>query len=270
MYHVMKRLLVHTLLLLYLCPMSCLSGAFANKLFRKIWTNEETGCLRNSRKDSILSPNSNFVGGDLEQKGMNLFDDAKHLPVTMSREKGNIEVRTSWQGNNMITIGEAKMVEHHSDEFISFLENFNAAFPKVNSMVRNVVSVKRENGREGVKSILHFPYPLKDRIMIHYKYLKLNRAQGDHLLIISDEENQGLLKKFLTSDDEKKYVLGRTFLCAYWVKPVYCSNNKKVIGSNVKYAFSGDTGGSIPLWIQNMIGPKTGLDSVRGLVEYIK
>mmetsp|Transcript_34675 Transcript_34675/g.52310 ORF Transcript_34675/g.52310 Transcript_34675/m.52310 type:complete len:248 (+) Transcript_34675:115-858(+) len=215
-----------------------------------------------------VPPSGERIWSDLEGELVQLFQERDSLPLSISRQNGNIEVRTKFKGDTMVTIAEAKMVKHHPDDFREFLENFNEAFPKVNPMVRNVLHLRFSDTREGVKSILKFPYPLRDRVMVHWKYLKMHRGKDEHLLIFSEQGNDDLLKTYLSTNERKKFVLGRTFLCAYWIQPVRDSDNR-IIGSSIKYAFSGDIGESIPQWLQNSIGPKTALDSINGLVNYL-
>eukprot|EP00521_Asterionellopsis_glacialis_P004580 CAMPEP_0195263814 /NCGR_PEP_ID=MMETSP0706-20130129/10514_1 /TAXON_ID=33640 /ORGANISM="Asterionellopsis glacialis, Strain CCMP134" /LENGTH=264 /DNA_ID=CAMNT_0040318037 /DNA_START=125 /DNA_END=919 /DNA_ORIENTATION=+ len=210
---------------------------------------------------------------NLEQKVLDLFDSSSTLPVSISRPKEGIEVRTSFEGNNIVTIAEAKMVRKHPDCFKGFLTNFNDSFPKVNPMVQNVDHLETDeyNSREGVKSILKFPYPLKKRIMIHWKYLLLNRSENEneHMLIFSEGGNKNLMGNYFTPKEKKDFVLGKTYLSAYWIKPVYDSDKKNIIGTTIRYVFSGDTGGTIPQWIQNAVGPKTALDSVKGIINHV-
>lgn len=210
----------------------------------------------------------------LEKKLMDLFDSSSTLPISISLPREGIEVRTKFESDNMVTIGEAKIVLKHPDAFKDFFINFNDSFPKVNPMVQTACHLENDgnNSREGIKSILKFPYPLKNRIMVHWKYPMLNRGgnENEHMLIFSEEGNKALLENYLAPEEKKEFVLARTFLCGYWIKPVYDdSEKKKIIGTTIRYAFSGDTGGSIPKWIQNAVGPKTALDSIKGLIKYV-
>jgi hypothetical protein len=110
---------------------------------------------------------------------------------------------------------------------------------------------------------------LTDRVMVHWKYLKLDRSPNEHMLITSEEDNDELLEKhFHGTKDEKSFVLARTFLCAYWIKPVY--EGQQIVGSTIRYMFSGDIGGSVPAMVQNTVGPKTAFDSVKGLIDYVE
>merc|ERR1712238_219441 len=70
----------------------------------------------------------------------------------------------------------------------------------------------------------------KDRVMVYWKYLKLNRNQDEHMIILSSKGNQSLLDKYLSTDEMANNVVGRIFLCAYWVKPVYGAD-KNIVGS---------------------------------------
>jgi hypothetical protein len=204
----------------------------------------------------------------MEQKVDHLFQEGARLPVSLSRQNGNIEIRTKFEGQIMTTFAEAKLVKQRPSEFKDFFTNFKRDFPKTNPMARSVVHLEHGEAREAVKSILKFPFPLSARIMIHWKYLKLDRKPDEHILIISEEENEELVAKHLTNDEKEKYVLARTFLCAYVVKPVF--KNGELIGSSIQYAFSGDTGGVIPQWVQRAVGPTTTLDSLTGLMKFVE
>ena len=207
----------------------------------------------------------------LERQVEELFRTAHKLPVAISRR--NIQVRTTFQtdGNGMISIAEATTDEYTPEQFQEFLQNFGQAFPQINPMARNVIPLEGNPlQKQGVKSVLQFPFPLTDRIMIHWKYLRLNRGPQEHMLILSEQGNQDLVNKYLTRKEREQYVLARTFLCVYWILPRKCQRTGRVQGSCIRYAFSGDTGGTIPAWIQNQVGPKTALDSVQGLLNYVK
>merc|ERR1719148_227311 len=170
----------------------------------------------------------------------------------------------------MLTIGEAKLVPYHPNEVRQCLENFSDSFPKVNPMCKSVVHLKQQGEiRTGVKSRLKFPFPLSDRIMIHWQYNLFDKDNDEHMVMFSEEGNDALLEEFHTQEEKDNFVLGRTFLCAYWVKPVYNKNKDNIVGSSIRYIFSGDTGGYIPKAIQNTLGPKTAYDSVRGLIDYL-
>ena len=99
----------------------------------------------------------------------------------------------------------------------------------------------------------------------------MNRGPQEHMLILSEQGNQEILDKHLSKQERKDYVLARTFLCVYWILPRKCPQTGQTQkGSCIRYAFSGDTGGTIPAWVQNKVGPKTALDSVEGLLKYVK
>ena len=208
---------------------------------------------------------------ELDREVTSLFEDELHkLPVTMTKDSGNIEVRVRWDGDRMLTFCEAKHVDLHPNQFRTFLGDFSRQFSKVNPMAKEIIDLECDphNNREAVKTVLAFPFPLSDRLMIHYKYLQLDRSPDEHLLILSERGNDKLLEKYWTEEEKKKLVLARTFLCAYWIKPV--RNGTQVVGSKVQYMFSGDTGGNVPQWLQSAVGPKTAYDSVHGLIRHVQ
>mmetsp|Transcript_24830 Transcript_24830/g.53567 ORF Transcript_24830/g.53567 Transcript_24830/m.53567 type:complete len:248 (-) Transcript_24830:339-1082(-) len=222
---------------------------------------------------ATLSSSSN-IAVDLERRVVNIFEDMHNHPVSITRDGGNIQVRTrKSDGNAMMHLSEIKRTSLHPDQFKPFLQNFQSEFPKVNAMCQNVkplTAANRNNGhRVGVKSVLKFPFPLTDRLMIHWKYLILDRCTNEHMLFLSEEANDELLSEHHTARDKEKYVLGRTFLCAYWIRPL-CNDSGEVVGSRVQYLFSGDTGGRVPKHVENAVGPKTALDSIQGLIKYVE
>ena len=91
------------------------------------------------------------------------------------------------------------------------------------------------------------------------------------MIVLSEDGNNKLLEDFHSLEEKTKYVLGRTHLYVYWIKPV-CSDDEErnVVGSNIRYAFSGDIGGSIPKYLQNSLGPKTAFDSVQGMIKLVE
>jgi len=232
----------------------------------------------NERVDNIFKA--------LEQKVVDLFDtEYDRLKLSISKENGNLEVRSKFEGDTMISLGVIKKCDLHPNKFKEILENFSSDFmANSDPMVNRVIPLEERQGninRKGLKVLLRFPSPFSDRIMIHWEYLKLNRAKDEHMILFSQQDNQELLKKHFTPYEQENYELGQLFLSACWIKPVYArdqnGNEKKddnkhdnevVVGSTIRYIFSGDVGGNIPRWIQNSAGPKTTHDSLRGLIEY--
>jgi len=208
------------------------------------------------------------IGDQLETEIVSLFEDAASMPISLTKDDGNIEVRTKFRGQHLLSMAEAKIIPNRQpDGFKGFLENFNEAFAQVDPMVKEVRQLEKDTHREGVKAFLKFPYPVADRMMVHFKYLRMNRNKDEHMLILSERGNQHLLDQHSDAEETKKYVLGRVFLCAYWVRPVHDEQNK-IIGSNIRYIFNGDVGGSMPKWVQSQVGPKNALESLRGFIGY--
>jgi hypothetical protein len=213
----------------------------------------------------------------LERKVEELFRQVHRLPVVLSKRQNNknnkhhqIQIRTTFDGDCMVSVAEATTTDYLPDDFKPFLEQFNHAFPQVNPMAQKVIPLEGNRLQQAVKSILKFPFPLQNRIMVHWKYLRLDRSPQEHMLLFSEQGNQHLLERYITPQERHDYVLARTFLCVYWIRPLTCPQTGTVQGSCIRYAFSGDTGGTIPAWVQKQVGPKTALDSVQGLLKYVQ
>ena len=239
------------------------SFAFAT-IFGIVGTTAASSSPKSCEKESI--------GDLLEKRVVDLFDEASTLPVSLTRNDGNIEVRTKFEGQHLTSLAEAR-VDQPPSAFKGYLENYNDAFAETVSMVKEIqhleIDETDKHKREGIKAFLQFPFPVSDRLMIHWKYLKLDRNQDEHLMMLSEDNNETLLDRFLSKKEEEKYVLARTFLCAYWVKPIRDSK-EKIIGSSIKYVYSGDVGGSMPQKVQRWVAPKNALDSIRSVIGYGK
>ena len=216
------------------------------------------------------SVNSHKLYDQLEKEVLKLFDGMDRYPIAMKKDGGNIEVRTTTEGTNVFTFSEAKKVDLTPDKFRGFLQNFADEFGKVNDMVMSTKVIERDpkHRREGVKSILKFPFPLTDRIMIHWKYLNMDRRPNEHMLFLSKQDNESLLAKYHTEKEKHKYVLGHTFLCAYWIRPIM--EGGQVVGSNIRYLYNGDTGGAVPKKLQNFVGTKAAFESVHDLIAHVR
>lgn len=232
------------------------------------------GCVRegDNRKncDNETKMTMSRLRDDLEKEIVQLFEkDLPSLPINMKRANGNIEVRIKWNGDHMLTFCEAKRLPIHPIAFRDFLVNFSEEFPQVNKMARKIQDLveHKEENLVGTKSFLKFPFPLSPRLMIHWRYLMLDRNPNEHMVILSERGNEELLQKHWTDEEKKKYVLARTFLCSYWIQPI--EEAGKVVGSRLLYVFSGDTGGGIPKFVENSVGPQTAYDSIHGLINHI-
>lgn len=222
-----------------------------------------------SKVTAITDQGTNIIAQLLTKKVESAFSNIDALSLAIS--KRGVEVWTRWEGNSMIMLSEAKYVPYHPNEFRSVLENFSDSFPKVNPMCKRITQLKEQGVRVGVKSLLKFPFPLSNRLMIHWQYTHLDKNQDEHLIMFSEDDNTELLEEFHNLEEKKHYVLAHTFLCAYWIKPVYSDDTKgNVVGSHVRYMFSGDTGGSIPTYLQNTLGPKTAFDSIEGIIKFVQ
>ena len=172
----------------------------------------------------------------------------------------------------MISYAEAPRVEGLTpDDFKATLENFAEEYPKFNDLASSVTTVDSVEGKDVLKVVLDFPWPLWNRLMVTVKYVQLNEGDGkdSHLLILSEEGNQDLLGKHVSADDRKNFVIARNFLTAWLIKPI-SDDSGTVIGSRVQYLASLDVGGSVPSFVQDSQTPDTAYDSVFGLVQHVK
>jgi len=236
------------------------------------------GSNNNTNEDDTCNDSdSKRIGDELEQKLEVLFEKARSLPISLSRDDGNIEIRNTFEpgesGDEMVTLAEAKFVAGNPNSYKRYLENFNSAFEEVDPMVKKVHSLERDgNEREGIKVFLKFASPVSDRVMVYWKYVKLNHGvnKDEHLMMLSEKGNENLIRKYLTKEESDNNVLARTFLCAYWIKPIYekQDDTNKIIGSNIRYVYSGNVGGYMPKRLINFLGPKTALNSLKGMIGY--
>lgn len=242
------------------------------------------GGSNNNNEDDTCNADSDSakkIGDELEQKLEALFEEARSLPISLSRDDGNIEIRNTFEpgesGDEMVTLAEAKFVAGHPNSYKRYLENFNSAFEEVDPMVKKVHSLERDGtGREGIKVFLKFASPVSDRVMVHWKYVKLNHGvnHDEHLMMLSEKGNENLIRNYLTQEESDNHILARTFLCAYWIKPIYekqqqdDDDTNKIIGSNIRYVYSGNVGGYMPKRLINFLGPKTALNSLKGMIGY--
>ena len=242
--------------------------------------------------------NQGGLGDVLAEQVAGLFETAPDLPVTSSRSGDgfSMEVRLRFGGNDdndkdgaavMTSIAEARIPGIPPSAFKGFLVNFKESMEADPAIQR--LDIVRADGdgdpdddsnnnnsgfrREGVRLFLKFPFPLSNRVMVHWKYLSLG-YQGDpdeHLLILSERDNEALLETVLPADDRRGYVLGRTFLAAYWIQPLRENGNGgggTITGTTIKYVFSGDLGGSIPAKIQEWTAPQNMLRTIQSVVTY--
>ena len=219
------------------------------------------------------------IGDVLEKRIEALFEEASSLPVALSRNKSgtSIEVRLNFEGAHMTSLAEARVDRIPPSAFRGYLENFRDATtendPTIKEMQLLGIDENDRHKREGIKVRLKLPFPLKERIMIHWKYLTIGRNgnEDEHLLILSEQNNEELLEKFLTKKEREKCVLARTFLCAYWIKPIRDQDDSNIItGSTIQYVFSGDIGGNIPKNFQEWVAPQTNMDTIRKVIRYGK
>mmetsp|Transcript_19155 Transcript_19155/g.24649 ORF Transcript_19155/g.24649 Transcript_19155/m.24649 type:complete len:253 (+) Transcript_19155:116-874(+) len=238
--------------------------------------------LKKSMVQSMQSLRVNRSGKEslaksLERRVEDLFQNVPSMELTVSRQQGNFEVRTEFDGDGgrHISVCQVQKVDNITpDDYFLFFDNFSEEFANVNPMVEECTILEPASSddkeqREGVKVCYDLPFPWQNRVAFHYKYLLKNRIPNEHILILSNVDNQKLLEDHVTEADLEDYVLAHIFLEVYWVKPIK-DDEGEIVGSSVNYAFSGDMAGSVPQWIQNSVAPKNAIGAVQNLLEFIQ
>ena len=151
----------------------------------------------------------------------------------------------------MVSYAEAPSVEGLTpDDFKSTLENFAVEYPKFNDLAESVETLEAVEGNDVLKSVLGFPWPLWNRLMVTVKYVKYNTGDNsdEHFLILSEEGNAELLGKHVSAADRGNFVIARNFLTAWLIKPVR-DDSGAVTASRVQYLAMLDVGGSVPSFV---------------------
>ena len=130
----------------------------------------------------------------------------------------------------------------------------------------SVVELEKERKRVGLKGVLHAPFPCSNRLLMLWKYVS-QPAPGEHLLILSDRNNELLMRKYHTAKEKRTLVVAKATI-AYWIQPV--KDRDQVVGSRLRYLFHGDIGGKIPKWIKSTVGPRGAYDTVHGLLKHLE
>ena len=208
------------------------------------------------------------------------------IPLVVSRQtvgKASVDIRLQWakDGKSLITFCEVRDAPVLPKTFEKYFENIATEVPKCDAWVEKVTELETEEGdrdgdvsRQGIKYILYAPFPCSNRIFVAWKYLHRNyqsRPQ-EHLLVMTDRDNEGLMERHRTAKEKKSLVVAKATV-AWWVQPnIQTQGDDKVghvVGSHVRYLLDGDIGGNIPKWIQKTIRARGAYGSVHGLISFL-
>ena len=128
----------------------------------------------------------------------------------IEKEDGNIVIRQSWDGDKMVSVAEAKLIEGLvPDDFKEFLTRW--AEPEVgmaaNPILKKVETVDQVEGFDVCKVEIKIPWPLSNRVMINTHYPRLENENGEVIFFFSCIGNEDLKEKYFTDADKKKLVL---------------------------------------------------------------
>ena len=156
------------------------------------------------------------------------------------------------------------------DDFKAYIENFDTAGIESNEQFKSGEKVAEDNGVDTIKVVVHAPWPVWDRIMFFTKYMELD-VDGSHLMLTSTAGNQRYLDdpNIYTQEEKDNMVLGHVFFSGGWFQPVKDADGK-TIGTRFLTCTQMEFGGSIPTWVQNIMGPVTAKDGIFGCIEWAK
>ena len=128
----------------------------------------------------------------------------------IEKENGNVVVRQSWDGDRMVSVAEAKVIEGLApDDFKEFLTRW--AEPEVgmaaNHLLNKVEKVDQVEGYEVCKVEVKIPWPLWNRVMINTHYPCLENENGEVIYFFSCTGNDELKEKHFSAADKKNFVL---------------------------------------------------------------
>lgn len=192
------------------------------------------------------------------------------MDIKTTVDNGNIEVRADWDNDNkIICVAEMKLAKDLTpDEFKTFFLNvWEQVILDINPLLYEATLVEEQI----IKTKAKAPWPISDRGMIVAKYLDYIVEPGvDQFYMSSLGVEDGMIQKHFTqASDCQKMVLATLFVSAWRLTPVN-DEEGATIGTKAMYLYHAAANGSIPTWLQNLQGPKTAIDALRGAVNYLR
>ena len=205
---------------------------------------------------------------DWTRQVLDRFEELKRLPLVARRSSilnSTVEVRVTWHDEkNTVTYCHVPHVAIPPSLFQRYFENIATEMPQADVMVKSSQAI--EQGR-AIKVILHAPFPCSNRLIMAWKH-STQPAPNQHVLFVTNRNNQQLLDQYQTPQEQKTLVEAKASI-AYWIQPVLDDDNQNVIGSSIQYLFQGDIGGNIPKWLKHAGVPRGAYDTVHGLLKHL-
>ena len=137
-----------------------------------------------------------------------MFAKAETLPVVIEKEDGNVTVRQTWDGNKMVSVSEAKVVEGLVPaDFKDFWERWDEVAKEANDTLVSVQLCEKTEGLKVIRYEAHCPWPIWNRVLISTFYLNFDLEDGTQCCVFSDIGNEAIKEKYFTAEDKKKFVL---------------------------------------------------------------
>ena len=145
----------------------------------------------------------------LVSKARAQFEKAEELPVVIKKEDGNVLIRQTWDGDRMVSVAEAKVVEGLAPEdFMEFLVRWDEVGLEANKRLTKIELVDEVEGNKVCKVQVKTPWPIWRRVLINTHYgPNLDAETGELIMLFSDQGNEELKQKHFSANDKKNYVL---------------------------------------------------------------
>lgn len=229
------------------------------------------GVKRSSSQVTTTTTTSTSPPSLAEEVRTRFQTELNKVPLVTRRRSilnSTIDIRVKWQDDkNMVTYCEVPHVPLLPSAFALYFQNLSNEMPEADVMVKSIEDLETHSSKQALKGILHAPFPCKNRLLLLWKYVVSKPDEKEHLLILTDRDNESLMKKHRTPKEEQSLVVAKA-LIAYWVKPVH-NDQHQVVGSHLQYLFHGDIGGKIPKFIKSTVGPRGAYDTVHGLLKHL-
>ena len=181
-------------------------------------------------------------------------------------------VRQSWDDETgvQLAFGEMKRIEGVTPEdFRPYIEQWETDGIESNRNIKRGGKVATDNGVDTIVAEINAPWPVWNRIMFITRYMELD-VDGTHMMLTCSDGNQQYLDdpNIYTEHDKNNFVLAHMYANGCIVRPVIEDGN--IVATNLILMQQVDVGGSLPTWVQNMEGPKTVRNTIKGAVWWVK
>ena len=188
------------------------------------------------------------IADELIVKVKEYFSKADEYPVVIEKEEGNVLIRQTWDGDQMVSIAESKRVEGlKPEDFKEFFTRWpeKEVGLKANPILKDSELLEEDDGCPIVKIIINTPWPIWNRCIIATIYLKLDQENGDQIFVFSCNHNEAQKDKYFTAYDKKNYVLANQYVGGWIASPIK-DDSGVTVATHLKYVNSSSANGNIP------------------------